>query len=134
MPAMDRRVCLMQDDAYRMRTTMNAMGYFQVPTLSYVPEARSPNLNLTLQKEGKKSVCRVVAVAPLTSGLKGTLTLTAPKGIKLQKATMDVDLKPGERVAEAFEYEGKAERGDEITAELVIEGGAALRGSVPLGI
>jgi hypothetical protein len=131
---MDRRVCLMQDDAYRMRTTMNAMGYFQVPTLSYVPEARSPNLNLTLQKEGKKSVCRVVAVAPLTSGLKGTLTLTAPKGIKLQKTTLDVDLKPGERAAESVAYDGTCERCEVITAELALEGGPVLRVRVPLGL
>ncbi len=134
VPAMDRRLCLMQDEPYRMRTTMNAMGYFQVPTLSYVPEARAPNLNLTLQKEGKKNGCRVVAVAPLTSGLKGTLTLTAPKGIRLQKETLDVDLKPGERVAESVAYDGKNERGEAIRAELAIEGGVVLRGCVPLGL
>ncbi len=134
VPAMDRRVCLMQDEAYRMRTTMNAMGYYQTPTLSYVPEACAANLNLTLQKADKKSVCRVVVVAPLTVALKGTVTLTAPAGVKLQKATVAVDLKPGERVAEVITYDGKAERGALIRAEFAAEGGPVLRGSVPLGL
>jgi hypothetical protein len=137
IPAMDRRVCLMQDDAYRMRTTMNAMGYYQTPTLSYVPEALAPNLNLTLLKaeKGKKSACRVVAVAPLSAAVKGTVTLTAPKGVKLQKASFAVDLKPGERMAESVGYEGKAdERGALIRAEWAVEGGNVLRGSVPMGL
>jgi rhamnogalacturonan endolyase len=134
VPAMDRRVCLMQDVPYRMRTTMNAMGYFQVPTLSYVPEALSPNVNLTVQKEGKKNLCRVVVVAPLDKGLKGSVALIAPKGVKLSKTAWGIDLKPGERVAEGVPFEGSAERGAPIVAELAIEGGAVLRGAVPLGL
>jgi len=43
IPAMDRRVCLMQDPVYRQVTTMNSMGYTQDPTLSYHPELRLPN-------------------------------------------------------------------------------------------
>jgi hypothetical protein len=116
---------------------MNAMGYYQTPTLSYVPEALAPNLNLTLLKaeKGKKSVCRVAVVAPLKTAAKGTVTLTAPKGVKLQKASFAVDLKPGERMAVPVEYEGKAgERGEPIRAEWAVEGGAALRGAVPMGL
>jgi rhamnogalacturonan endolyase len=134
IPAMDRRVCLMQDVPYRMRTVMNAMGYFQVPTLSYVPEALAPNLNLTIQKEGKKNVCRVVVVAPLGKGVKGILSLAAPKGVKLAKTSVTVDLKPGERVAEPVSFDGSSERGEPIVAVLTQEGGAALRGQVPLGL
>ncbi len=134
VPAMDRRVCLMQDVAYRQRTAMNAMGYFQVPILSYVPEAIAPNLNLTVQKEGKKNVCRVVVVAPMGQGVKGALTLTAPKGVKLAKTALAVDLKPGERVAEKVAFEGSAARGEPINAVLVREGGETLCGRVPLGL
>jgi rhamnogalacturonan endolyase len=134
VPAMDRRVCLMQDEAYRMRTTMNAMGYYQTPILSYVPEALAPNLNLTLRKDGKRTVCRVVAVAPLARALKGAITLTAPKGVTLKKSVWTVDVQAGERQAEAVEYEGKAERGAEIRAELAVEGGPVLTGGVPLGL
>jgi rhamnogalacturonan endolyase len=134
VPAMDRRVCLMQDEPYRMRMAMNAMGYYQTPILSYVPEALAPNLNLTLQKADKKTVCRVVVVAPQSGPLKGAVTLTAPANIKLQKTSLSVDLKPGERVAEAIPYEGKAERGARIGASLAIESGPVLCGSVPLGL
>ncbi len=134
VPAMDRRVCLMQDEAYRMRTTMNAMGYYQTPTLSYVPEARAPNLNLTLQKAGKTQLCRVVAVAPLERGCRGAVTLTAPAGVTLKKSVLTVDLKAGERLAESVAYEGKAERGAEIRAAFAVEGGPVLTGGVPLGL
>ena len=134
IPAMDRRVCLMQDAPYRMRVMMNAMGYSQVPILSYVPEACSPNLNLTLQKVDKKNICRVVVVAPLDKGVKGRVVLIAPNGITLKKTSLDVDLKPGERVAEAIAYEGKTEKGNVIKAELAIENGPVLRGRVPLGL
>lgn len=134
VPAMDRRVCLMQDGPYRMRTMMNAMGYFQVPILSYVPEALSPNVNLTVQKDGKKNACRVVIMASLSKGVKGSVTLTAPKGVKLSKSSLLVDLKPGERVAESVPFEGAAERGEAILTVLALEGGRILRGRVPLGL
>lgn len=35
IPAVDRRVCLMQDPIYRMNVVVAAMGYFQVPMTSY---------------------------------------------------------------------------------------------------
>ena len=35
IPAADRRVCLMQDPIYRMDVVCAAMGYYQVPMLSY---------------------------------------------------------------------------------------------------
>ena len=106
----------------------------QVPILSYVPEALSPNLNLTVQKEGKQKLSRVVAVAPLDKTMKGVLTLTAPKGVKLSKTSWPVDLKPGARLAETVPFEGSSERGELIRAEWVIDGGPALRGTVPLGL
>ncbi len=134
IPAMDRRVCLMQDVPYRMRTVMNAMGYTQVPLLSYVPDARAPNVNLTVQKEGKKNICRAVVSAPLGQGVKGRVTLTAPKGVKLDRASFDVDLKPGSRMAQSVPFEGKSERGERIRATLSFENGTVLCGSVPLGL
>lgn len=135
IPAMDRRVCLMQDAPYRMRTVMNAMGYFQVPTLSYVPEALSPNLNLTVQKEGKASFCRVVAVAPLARGLKGTVALSAPKGVTLDKAAWTVEVPPGGRVAERVGFTGGPDgRGEPVRAVLTLEDGTVLNGAVPLGL
>jgi hypothetical protein len=35
IPAVDRRVCLLQDPLYRMNVVVAAMGYFQVPMTSY---------------------------------------------------------------------------------------------------
>ena len=134
-PAMDRRVCLMQDEPYRMRTAMNAMGYFQVPILSYVPEALAPNLNLTLQKDGKANVCRVVVVASRAQGLKGRLTLTAPRKVKLAQSSLEVSLGAGERQVARIAYEGSPEaRGECVVGELSVEGGATLRGHVPMGL
>jgi hypothetical protein len=88
----------MQDPPYRMRTTMNAMGYMQVPILSYVPEALSPNLNLTIMGDRKGDTCRVVAVAPMDKPLNGTLALTAPKGVTLAKTefTITITLPPAD--------------------------------------
>ena len=35
IPAADRRACLMQDPIYRIDVALAAMGYYQVPMLSY---------------------------------------------------------------------------------------------------
>ena len=135
IPAMDRRVCLMQDELYRSRTMMNAMGYMQVPILSYVPEARSPNLNLTIMGEGKANVCRVVVTAPLDKAIKGTLSLTAPKNVTLEKTETAVDLAPGKRLVQSITFEGKPDkRGDLIRATLKLDNGTVLNGAVPLGL
>ena len=134
IPAMDRRVCLMQDRPYRMRVMMNAMGYTQVPILSYVPEALSPNLNLTIQKEGKANWCRVVVAAPLGKTIKGSLALTAPSGVTLGRSLLTIHLKNGERFAENVSFDGKAARGELIRAVLSLDDGTILRGRVPLGL
>ena len=135
IPAMDRRVCLMQDAPYRMRTTMNAMGYMQVPILSYVPEALAPNLNLTVMGDGKSDTCRVVVVAPLGKAVNGKLTLAAPDGVKLAKTEFAIALPPGERTVLPVTFEGKpAKRGDTIRAVLTLSDGVTLNGAVPLGL
>jgi len=41
LPAADRRPCLMQDPIYRIDVAHAAMGYFQVPMLSYDPASRA---------------------------------------------------------------------------------------------
>ncbi|HPD15336.1 MAG TPA: hypothetical protein PLE19_10315 [Planctomycetota bacterium] len=40
IPAADRRPCLMQDPLYRLDVAHAAMGYYQVPMLSYDPATR----------------------------------------------------------------------------------------------
>jgi rhamnogalacturonan endolyase len=98
VPAMDRRVCLLQDPVYRSCIAMNSMGYSQDPTLSYLPEALSHNLNLTQMNKGADPACRVVVCAPLAAGLKGKVELQAPVGLRLDPTEFAVDLKAGERL------------------------------------
>ena len=135
IPAMDRRLCLMQDPLYRSRTMMNAMGYMQVPLLSYVPEALAPNLNLTVMGDGKGDTCRVVVAAPLDKAVKGTLMLTAPEGVTLEKTGFAIDLPPGERTVLPVALTGKpGKRGDRIRAALTLADGTILNGAVPMGL
>lgn len=133
LPAMDRRVTLLHDAAYRMRLTHSSMGYTQVPILTYVPEACSPNINVTRQKNGSETVFRVVCVAPQKEGLAGTLTLSAPDGVRLAKKSFPVNLQPGARCTEIIAYEGRVVRGSLLVARLEREGKTALTLSVPLG-
>lgn len=116
-PAMDRRVCLLQDHLYRLDTAMNFMGYLQDPMLSYLPEARSPNLNLTAYEEDDQTKLRVVVSAPRAQGLQGTLRLAAGYAV-LEPAAVPVALQPGERRVVDVSLQGNAgEQG--VDAELV---------------
>lgn len=133
LPAMDRRVTLFHDSAYRMRLMLCSMGYTQVPILTYVPEACSSNINVTRQKQGSKTVFRVVCVAPLNEKLAGTLTLSAPDGVRLAKKSFSVNLQPGARCTEIIAYEGRVVRGSSLVAELEREGKNSLTLTVPLG-
>lgn len=96
IPAMDRRECLMQDEGYRMRVTMNTMGYEQTPTLSYLPAARSLNVNLTVITENGEKHCRAVIQASQDKGYTGTVKLQPPLGVRIAESSLDVDLQPGE--------------------------------------
>ncbi len=133
IPAMDRRVCLMQDPVYRSGTTMNSMGYTQDPTLSYNPEVRSPNLNLTfVERKDAAPVCRVVISAPRTSGLEGVFESRPPAGVKLEPSSFPVRLGPGERLARELALQTVSEepwRGM-LTATLTTSAGIPLRGQV----
>lgn len=91
IPAMDRRVCLMQDPVYRADLRMNSMGYRSLPVLSFCPSAEDPNVNLTiLSAQDNTYSCRTVVSAPLKSGLSGTLSLTG------HPSALEITLKPGE--------------------------------------
>lgn len=134
IPAMDRRVCLMQDALYRMRTTMNAMGYMQPPLLSYVPEALSPNINISLQKSKERSLCRTVVSAPMKQALRGTLTLVGPSRIQLAETSKTIDLKPNQRVAFLIPYQGIGHHGEAIRATLTLEDGTSRSVAAPFGL
>ena len=94
IPAMDRRVSLMRDPAYRSRITMATSGYNQQPILTYVPSAQAPNLSLRVAPDFRS--CRIDAVAPLDKPLKGTLTFDGlPKEWSVELPPQAIDLPPG---------------------------------------
>ncbi|OGV62783.1 MAG: hypothetical protein A3K19_07605 [Lentisphaerae bacterium RIFOXYB12_FULL_65_16] len=137
IPALDRRVCLLQDPVYRADVRMNSMGYYKTPSLSYCPAATSPNVNLTLlpQAEGKRRA-RVVVSAPLDASLQGTLAVDGGP-IKAQPGPFAVDLKPGQVQAFDVELDGtippEASDATELTATLQTERGP-LCTRVPMNI
>ena len=94
IPAMDRRVTLMRDPAYRSRITMATSGYNQQPILTYVPSAQAPNLSLRVAPNFRS--CRLDVVAPLDRPLKGTLVFDGlPEKWSVDLPPQKIDLPPG---------------------------------------
>ncbi len=141
IPAMDRRTCLMQDPIYRMDTAMNAMGYAQPPMLSYCPEDRSPNVNLTcLNSEedvGPVVRCRVVVSAPRKPALRvrGTLELLSPAGagVEVLPHRFPVDVRPGRRLVRTAVLRGRGTRPVPgiLRARLELEDGTRIEAAAP---
>ena len=94
IPALDRRVSLMRDPAYRSRITMATSGYNQQPILTYVPSAQAPNLSLRIAPNFRS--CRLEVVAPLDKPLKGTLAFDGlPEKWSVDFPPQAIDLPPG---------------------------------------
>ncbi|MGC9318126.1 MAG: carbohydrate binding domain-containing protein [Armatimonadota bacterium] len=106
IPARDRRVCLMQDHIYRMDVAIQAMGYTQMPMLSYCPSAGEANLSIVIPsgraRVGEKSMAELVVTAPAERGLEGTVRLRAGEGVALGRSSIDVRVPPGEIGRYAF--------------------------------
>lgn len=135
IPAMDRRVSLMQDPIYRLATAMNAMGYTQSATTSYCPEATAPNLNLTIVERPEGRGCRVVVSMPRDFGFKGRVDLTAEGGIEVSPLGFSVDVKAGARAVRTLDVRtsrGKSASG-RIEATLKVRG-RTLRAGVPVEV
>ena len=128
LPAMDRRVTLMQDPVYRLDVAMGSMGYTLVPTPSYDLEASAPNLNLTALAAGPGEV-RVVAAAARGAPLAGEIRLSAAPA-EISPSAWKLDLKPGERSVRTCRVRLPPDaRGVTVCAELVRPEGV-LRGRV----
>jgi rhamnogalacturonan endolyase len=136
LPAFDRRTCLMQDASYRSRNCMNTMGYTQVPILTYVPSALSPNVNLMFTEEGKTKRCRIIVSAPMNEKLEGEMELILPDGVAAEPFEKRVSLAPGECAVREFSlrHTGKAERGDLFRAALHLSGERTLVTAEPWGL
>ena len=134
IPAMDRRVCLMEDPNYRQTIAANAMGYIYDPALSYLPTDFSPNLNLTFKDKLNRGDLEVVVSAPLKEAVKGRLKLSAANGIRLEPAAWEIDLKPGELKVVPVKVKKPVNSNGLIQAELTLKNGVVLRGQVPTGL
>ncbi|MGE4564113.1 MAG: carbohydrate binding domain-containing protein [Victivallaceae bacterium] len=134
IPAMDRRVCLMQDPIYRNAIVPGSMGYYYDPTLTYLPVNVSPNLSLSMFAEGMKKSFRIVVSAPLDRGLEGELKLLPPANLKLEKDTFPIKLAAGgiEVLELKSELAGTAK--GMLKAELKLSDGTVLRGRQPLSV
>ena len=106
LPAMDRRVCLMQDRIYRSCVYMSSMGYETSPALSTPPAATAPNLNLTCVPDDERPACRVVVSTPPTAALAGMLVLQCEGPFKLATDRLEVKLKPSEVLSQTIELQG----------------------------
>ncbi len=100
IPAMDRRVCLMQDPIYRLDVVVAFMGYYAAPMLSYDIASRSPGMSLTVPG-GRVAPDAPVEGEVLMSGvagqpLRGKLALRASGGAKIAPESADVQAPPGE--------------------------------------
>ena len=133
IPAMDRRVCLMQNPGYRQTIAANSMGYIYDPALSYLPTDVSPNLNLTCKDNNGILSLQVVTSSPVNRPLKGKLKLIAPDGVSLTPSEWMVDLKPGNMAVTSVKLERKSSTCAPVKAELRLDDGTILRGQVPTG-
>lgn len=122
IPAMDRRVTLMQDDLYRNIVLGNSQGYRMEPTLSYVPAEESHNLSVILKKaNGNRYEASVTVSASRHSGLEGELKFKCrnqtfpPQKIRLGK---------GKTVQMAFLLEGRMSPDEFCFAELRTDSGS----------
>lgn len=134
IPAMDRRVCLMQDISYRMRVGSNAMGYTSGVLLSKLPSAHSPNLNLTVQREVNLCNLRVVVTAPMQEGLAGTLHLDPIAGVNLPTTPIPVKLAAAGCMVENIPLQVEGGVRAKLTARLVLADGRVLRGQSFLNV
>jgi rhamnogalacturonan endolyase len=128
IPAMDRRVCLMQDMSYRMRVGSNSMGYTSNVLLSQLPSAHSPNLNLTVQREVNFHTLRVVVTAPMQEGLVGAVHFEPMDGVALPKEPLAVNLAAAGCLVEHIPLQFQHSVRSKIKARLILDDGRVLRG------
>lgn len=134
IPAMDRRICLMQDPAYRQTIAANSMGYLLDPALSYLPTNRSPNLNLTFRQTGENSRLEIVVSAPLQTPLKGTLVISGEGDCLPSPLRREIDLKAGESTLRQEFLPENTSPGKRIHAKLTLLDGRVLRGGCLTGV
>ena len=124
IPAMDRRVTLMQEHSYRTGVSNNSQGYKTDASLPYLPALESPNFSLIVKtSEAGKTWCQVTAAPSRYDFMRGEIRLTAPTGVKLTPDRWTVNLKPGEISITEVKISGSVREDEAIRGELTESGG-----------
>lgn len=132
IPAMDRRVTLMQSPSYRNSILNNAQGYYSDAQLPYLPTFESDNLSLIVRSgDDGKTRLQLTASASRHAPLQGTLTLIPPTGVTFPKKSWNIALNAGEIWTKDLPLPEFLAKRTVIRAELRTKG-KILRGRVPL--
>lgn len=118
IPAMDRRVTLMQDPVYRSAVLGNAQGYYSEPALSRLPGAESVNFSLIARLNGQENTLKVTVSAPRSEQLRGEVVLSPPEGLRLEPSGWSVELAPGEAVVQTVRLSGTVSDGSFVCGTL----------------
>ena len=103
IPAMDRRVTLVQNPGYRNNIVNDMQGYYSDAQLPYTPTTESDNLSLIVRTEpGVKPYLQLTVSASRHAPLDGKLVLFPPAGITVPENEWNVSLKPGEICVKNF--------------------------------
>lgn len=132
IPAMDRRVTLMQSPSYRNSILNNAQGYYSDAQLPYLPTFESDNLSLIVRSgDDGKTRLQLTASASRHAPLQGTLTFIPPTGVTFPKKSWNIALNAGEIWTKDLPLPEFLAKRTVIRAELRTKG-KILRGRVPL--
>ncbi len=120
IPAMDRRVCLMQESSYRWSVLGNSQGYYSEAQLPYFPPARSVNFSLIAKQDGDVPQIQVTVSAPQNAGVSGMVKIQLPAGLKTAQPEWSVNLKPGEISVKIITIQGTISGDMPVKATLTI--------------
>lgn len=99
-PATDRHVCLLQDPIYRLDVAHNAMGYHQVPTLSYFLEQTGPAMWLGTSTPsmilGQPADATITLLAAPKEAAGGVVKLTADENLTVTPDTVNLQAGAGQ--------------------------------------
>ena len=125
IPAMDRRVSLMQDHFYRMATATVSCGYRYDSQPEILPSSISTDVVLTLKKP---DLLQITVTAPMQKSVSGKLELVLPDGMTGDFKSSQIQLAEGgiwnKTVKLAGESVGKK---GEIKARFTLDNGKVLK-------
>ena len=124
IPAMDRRVSLMQDHFYRMAAAAASCGYHYDSQPEILPSSISTDVVLTLKKP---DLLQITVTAPMKKKAAGKIELALPDGITCDFKSAEIQLKEGGIWNKTVKLsgDGVGKKG-EIKARLILDNGKVL--------